>query len=69
MPAFRFLADVMIDCGQRAAAALTDIREFKRSNLGQAVPLPEEPPVHAQHRELRRVVKEIRVHAIEALLS
>jgi hypothetical protein len=33
------LADVMIDCGQRATAPLTDIREVKRSNLGQAVPL------------------------------
>jgi len=29
------LADVMIDRGQRAAATLTDIREFKRSHLGQ----------------------------------
>src|SRR6266571_1816617 len=63
------LADVMIDCGQRAAATLTDIREVKRSNLGQAVPLPEKPPVHAQNRELRRVVEETRVYAIQALLS
>jgi len=63
------LADMMIDCSQRAAAALTEIREVKRSHLGHAVPLLEKAPVDAQDGELRRVVKEIRVHAIEALLS
>src|SRR5204863_10204870 len=63
------LANVMINRGQRAAAALTYIREVKRSHLRQALPLLEEPPVHAQHREPRGVVEEIRVHAIHAFLS
>src|SRR5438445_240333 len=63
------LANVMIDRGQRAATSLTYIREVKRSHLRQALPLPEEPPVHAQHRELSGVVEEIRVHAIQAFLS
>src|SRR5262249_38795762 len=65
----QILADVIIDRCQRAAAALAKIRELKRSHLSQAVPLPEEPPVHAEHRELRGIVEEIRVHAIQALLS
>src|SRR6266478_3406574 len=63
------LANVMINCGQRAATSLTYIREVKRSHLRQALPLLEEPPVQAQHRELRGVVEEIRVHAIQAFLS
>src|SRR6266568_8635700 len=63
------LANMTIDCSQRAAAALTDIREVKRSHLGHAVPLLEEAPVDTEDGELRRVVEEIRVHAIEALLS
>src|SRR6266516_707465 len=63
------LADLTIDCRQRASAALTNICEVKRSHLGHAVPLLEEAPVDAEDGELRRVVEEIRVHAIEALLS
>src|SRR2546426_4098869 len=63
------LANVMINCGQRAATSLTYIREVKRSHLRQALPLLEEPPVQAQHRELRGIVEEIRVHAIQAFLS
>src|SRR5713226_1726566 len=63
------LSNVMINCGQRAATSLTYIREVKRSHLRQALPLLEEPPVQAQHRELRSVVEEIRVHAIQAFLS
>src|SRR5215469_13051165 len=39
------LADVMIDRGQDAAAALIDIREAKLSYLGQRIPLFEEPVV------------------------
>src|SRR6476646_9112027 len=39
------LADVMVDRGQDAAAALIDIRKAKLSHLGQAVPLLEEPVV------------------------
>src|SRR5436309_15446082 len=50
------LADVMIDRDQRAAAALTDIREVQRSHLGHALPASEESPVDAQHHELRGVV-------------
>src|SRR5215467_14545784 len=65
----QILADVIIDRCQRAAAALINIRELKRSHLGQGVPLPEEPPVQAHHLELRGIVEEIRVHAIQALLS
>src|SRR5437588_6128516 len=65
----QILADVMIDRGQRAAAALIDIWEAKRSHLGQALPLSEEPPVHAEHRELCGVVEEIWSHAIQAYLS
>src|SRR5262249_36599351 len=41
--------DAMVDRSQSAAAALTDIRELKRSHLGQGVPLLEEPVVHAQN--------------------
>src|SRR5215469_16261209 len=65
----QILADAMIDRRQCAAAALIKVRELKRSHLGQAVPLAEEPPVHTQDRELRGIFEEIRVHAIQALLS
>src|SRR6266436_6173728 len=59
------LANMTIDRGQCAAAPLIYIRQVKRSYLRQAIPFLEEPPVHAQHRELRGVVEEIRVHAIQ----
>src|SRR5215471_17649700 len=65
----QILADAMIDRRQRAAAALIKVRELKRSHLGQAVPLAEESPVHTQDHELRRILEEIRVHAIQALLA
>src|SRR5258708_10792721 len=64
----QILANAMIDRGQHAEAALTCSRELKRSHLGQALPDLEEPPVHAQHRELRGIVEEIRVHAIQTFL-
>src|SRR6266849_5970795 len=63
------LANMTIDRGQCAAAPLIYIRQVKRSYLGQAIPFLEEPPVHAQHRELRWVVEETRVHAIQTFLS
>src|SRR6266436_845308 len=63
------LANMTIDRGQRTAAALIYIRQVKRSNLRQGVPLLEEPPVHAQDRELRGVGEEVRVHAIQTFLS
>src|SRR5216117_781844 len=63
------LADVTIDRGQRAAAALTDIPEVEHSRLGQALPALEEPPAEAQHRELRDVVEELGLPAIQARLS
>src|SRR6267143_1231176 len=63
------LANMTIDCGQCAAAPLIYIRQVKRSYLRQAIPFLEEPPVHAQHRELRGVVEETRVHAIQTFLS
>src|SRR5260370_33556188 len=63
------LANMTIDRGQRAAAPLTYIGQVKRSHLRQAIPFLEEPPVHAQHRELPGVVEEIRVHAIQTFLS
>src|ERR1051326_7627722 len=63
------LADVMVDRGQDAAAALIDIGEAKLSDLGQAVPLLEEPPVEPQHGELRGIVEETRLHAVQARLS
>src|SRR5215471_13188411 len=66
---FQVLADVMIDRGQGAAAALIDIRESKRSHLGQAVPLLEEPPVQPQDSELRGIVEETRLHAVQARLT
>src|SRR5262249_19187650 len=66
---FQVLADVMIDRGQAAAAALVDIREAKRSDLGQAVPLLEEAPVHAQPLELRGIGEETRLHTVQARLS
>ncbi len=62
------LADVMVDRGQDAAAALIDIRKAKLSHLGQAVPLLEEPPVQPQDGELRGIVEEIRLHAVQARL-
>src|SRR5262245_7115956 len=58
-----------MDRGQRAAAALTDIREVEHSHFGRTLPSPEEPSVCAQHRELRRVVEELLLHAIKAHLS
>src|SRR6266404_4637095 len=63
------LANTTIDRGQCAAAPLIYIRQVKRSHLRQAIPFLEEPPVHAQHRELRGVVEKIRVHAIQTFLS
>src|SRR5215471_11218132 len=63
------LANVMIDCCKRAAAALTYVREVKHSHLRQALPLLKEPPVHAKHRKLCGVVVEIPLHAIQARLS
>src|SRR6476660_6083345 len=63
------LANMTIDRGQRAAAPLTYIRQVKRSHLRQTIPFLEEPPVHAQHRELPGVVEEIRMHAIQTFLS
>src|SRR5207249_8898327 len=63
------LANMTIDRGQCAAAPLIYIRQLKRSYLRQAIPFLEEPPVHAQHRELRGVVEETRVHAIQTFLS
>src|SRR5258706_199762 len=63
------LANMTIDRGQCAAAPLIYIRQVKRSYLRQAIPFLEEPPVHAQHRELRGVVEETRVHAIQTFLS
>src|SRR4029077_4363069 len=51
-------ADVMIDRGQDAAAVLIDIREAKLSDLGQGVPLLEEPPVQPKDGELRGIVEE-----------
>src|SRR5215471_9318414 len=63
------LADVMVDRGQDAAAALIDIREAKLSHLGQAVPLLEEPPVQPQHSELRGIVEETWLHAVQARLT
>src|SRR5262249_35292992 len=45
-PGLQILADVIINRCQRAAAALIDIRELKHSHFGQAIPLPEESPVH-----------------------
>src|SRR5260370_19664682 len=63
------LANMTIDRGQCAAAPLIYIRQVKRSYLRQAIPFLEQPPVHAQHRELRAVVEETRVHAIQTFLS
>src|SRR6185437_2668296 len=63
------LANAAIERGQDAAAVLIDIREAKLSYLGQAIPLFEEPEVHAEHGELRGIVEENRVHAIQASLS
>src|SRR6476661_2116627 len=56
------LGDVMVDRGQDAAAALIDIREAKLPDLGQGVPLLEEPPVQPKHGELRSIVEESRLH-------
>src|SRR5215471_16406945 len=61
--------DAMVDRSQSATAALTDIRELKRSHLGQGVPLLEEPVVHAQHFELRGIVEESRLYAVQARFS
>ena len=66
---FQVLANVTIDRGQHAVAPLVTFREVKRSHLRQAFPFLEEPPVHAEHLELRSVVEEILLHAIEAGLS
>src|SRR4030095_5823802 len=55
------LADVTIDRSQSATAALADIREVQHSHLSHAVPVLAEPPVQAQHRELRGVVEEIQL--------
>src|SRR5512146_2277350 len=63
------LADVTIDRGQRAAAALTDIGEAEHSHLGQALPALAEPPVRAQHRELSGAIEELALLAIKAHLS
>src|SRR6266481_4642636 len=63
------LANMTIDRGQRTAAALIYIRQVKRSNLRQGVPLLEEPSVHTQDCELRGVVEEVWVHAIQTFLS
>src|SRR5512134_1756025 len=63
------LADVAIDGGQRATAALTGIPEVEHSHLGQAFPALAEPPVHTQHPELRGIVEELRLTAIKARLS
>src|SRR6478735_2704667 len=63
------LADVMVDRGQDAAASLIDIREAKLPDLGQAVPLLEVAPVQPQDGEACGVVKEGRVHAVQARLS
>src|SRR5215831_9999196 len=65
----QILADVMVDCGQDAAAALVDVRELKRSHLGQGVPLLEEPVVHTQHFELRGIIEESRLYAVQARFS
>lgn len=63
------LGDVMVDRGQDAAAALIDIRECKLSDLGQPVPLFEEPVVHPQDGEICRIVEESRAHAVQARLT
>src|SRR6185312_4351385 len=57
-PSLQVLANATIERSQDAAAVLIDIREAKLSYLGQAVPLFEEPEVHAEHRELRGIVEE-----------
>ena len=63
------VADATIDPGQRAAAALTDIREVEHSHLGHTVPVLAEPPVQAQHCEVRIVGEEVQLCAIKARLS
>src|SRR5688572_22246531 len=62
------LAEVAIDRGQRAGAALIDIREVEHSSLDQALPTFEEAPVEAQHAELSGIVKELPQRAIRAHL-
>src|SRR6185437_14532444 len=52
------LADAMIDRCQCAATGLVEIRQAKRSHFGQALPLLEEPPFHAEYCELRWVLEE-----------
>jgi hypothetical protein len=66
---FQVLANATIERGQDAAAVLIDIREAKLTHLGQAVPLLKESPVQAQHGELRGIIEEGRLHAIQARLS
>src|SRR5262249_21360950 len=63
------LANVMINRSQHAAPAFPYAREVKHSRFDEALPVLEEPPVYAQHRELCGVVEEIWVHAIQAFLS
>ena len=58
------VADVAIDRGQGSAAPLTDIREIEHSHFSQPIPALEQPPVHANHRELRGVVEELRLRPL-----
>src|SRR5689334_24710482 len=59
----------MVDRGQDAAAALIEIRKAKLPDLGQGVPLLEEPPVQPQDGEICRIVEEGWLHAIQARLT
>src|SRR5476649_470092 len=63
------LANTTIDRCQDAAVVLIEIRQAKLANFSQGVPLFEEAPVNAQHGELRSIVKEDRLRAVQARLS
>jgi len=66
---FQVLAEITIDRCQRAAAPLSDIGELEQSHLGKALPALEEPPVNAQHPEMRGAIEELGLRAIKAYLS
>jgi hypothetical protein len=36
-----------------------DIAEFQHSGFGHAFPVPAEPPIQAEHGELRRIIESL----------
>src|SRR5688572_2911506 len=63
------LPDVTIDRGKRTASTLADVRQGKCSRFNHALPALAEPPIPAQHHQLRGVVEEVQLRPIKAYLS